>query len=484
MLQLEPSLLWKHFEALSEIPRCSGNEASAAQYVIDTATRLGLRARSDKKGNVVVSKAGNGKNADAATVVLQAHLDMVGEKTRESAHDFATDPLRLNVRDGWVNADGTTLGADNGIGVAAALAILEDDSLIHPPIEFLATVEEEVGLKGAAHIDADFVTGRILLNLDGEEEGTILVGCAGGIDVSATRMCKCIPPVMADGRALHVKVSGLAGGHSGIDIHKRRGNAIKVLSHSLLSLQQDDESLSLLSFSGGTRSNALPRDAEAFLLVGAHLTDEAVQQWAAGETARWRKIIDAGDPGVLVQAQIAPKQGLVYTAESTRRFLELLTALPDGVAAIDAELGGMVETSSNLAVATANAGRAHVLVSIRSSRPGDLTLLAERVRATTRLFGMETASSDRYPPWPRDPDSPLVELALAVHKQVLGTDAIATTIHAGLECGILSERLSGLDAISVGPWIVNPHSPDEGVEVRSVERFFDLLKGLLTRLAQ
>lgn len=483
MLDLEPRSLWKHFSALSGIPRCSGNEKAAAEYVMDVAAHLGLDNDTDVQGNVVVRKPPVGRGEGKPAVVLQAHLDMVCEKTLDSDHDFGRDPIIPVIENGWVRAAHTSLGADNGLGLAAGLAILEERDLEHPPVELLATVMEEVGLKGAAAVSSDFVNGRMLLNLDGEEEGKILVGCAGGVDLIGERTMPCLPHVMMDGRTFRIVVDGLAGGHSGIDIDKGRGNAIKIMAHTLLTLGQDETQLMLVNLRGGSKSNAIPRHAEAEFFLPGTPKLEAMVHWADRATQEWRNTLGKRDPEVTLSVEPTDTEGLFVTAEASRRILELLTASPHGVAAVDPELDGMVETSANLAIVESVNGRFTVLTSIRSSRATELSLQVTKTESLMKLIGLKTRRESEYPAWPRELESSLLQAGLAAHEDVLGTPARAATIHAGLECGILAERLPGLTAISIGPKIVSPHSPDERVEIASVERFWSFLRGLLHKLA-
>ena len=478
-MNLQPARLWAHFEALARIPRCSGNETQAGDYVVKIAERMGLPALRDACGNVVVRKPAS-PGASGPPVVLQAHLDMVCEKRQGHGHDFTTDPI-IPVLDGeWVQAAGTSLGADNGIGLAAALAILEDGSLRHPALELVATVEEEVGLKGASLITAEGVAGRRLINLDAEDEDVLLVGCAGGIEVSTTRALPCLPVVMADGESIRIVVEGLRGGHSGIDIHKGRANALSVLAISIEGLLAARSDLFIGGLAGGTKSNAIPRDAHAEVLVA---NKTGLQEWAADQTAWWRHALGDGDPGVTVRIEAADRSPIVLTPDSTSRLLLFLSAFPHGVWAVDPQLGG-VATSANLAVVTIERGTARVLTSLRSSSPETLDLAVARVEALMRLMGWTPSRENAYPAWPRAASSPLLARATEAFLSVYGAPPSIETVHAGLECGILSQRLPGLDAISIGPTIRNPHSPDERVNIGSVGRFWGFLVALLARLAE
>ncbi|MBN1424609.1 beta-Ala-His dipeptidase [Candidatus Fermentibacteria bacterium] len=478
-MNLQPSSVWEHFESLSRIPRCSGNESRVGDFVVETARELGLESRRDACGNVVVRKQAS-EGVSAPPIVLQAHLDMVCEKLPRHGHDFGTDPI-VPLTDGdWVRAQGTTLGADNGIGLAMALAILESTSLRHPPLELLATVEEEVGLKGAAALSDDFVHGRSLINLDAEDENEILVGCAGGVEITAQRDIACLPDMMLDGIPVRVVMEGLRGGHSGIDIHTGRGNAVSLLAASLIDLAGTHPELLVAELVGGTKSNAIPRDAHAVVLVRDRADLDA---WADGRTAWWRKALQSRDDGIAVRIEPADRGTLVFSSASTHRLLQFVAGFPHGVWAVDPDLGNMVETSANLAVVEALRGNLRVLVSLRSSVPHALEHAAARVEALTRLIGLEPTRTNEYPPWPRAADSPLLSAASETFARVHGKTPVIATVHAGLECGILSQKLPGLDAISIGPTIVNPHSPDERVHIGSVQRSFAFLVALLARLS-
>ncbi len=483
MLDLKPRLLWSHFEALSRIPRCSGNEKEAAEYILQVAKRIGLQAETDEYGNVVIIKPGKGCRDEAPEVILQAHIDMVCEKNKDSTHDFEKDAIVPKVKDGWVQATATSLGADNAIGLAAGLAIFEDNTLQHPPLALLVTVEEEIGLKGAAAIEPGFVKGRILINLDAEDERAILIGCAGGLEIEGTRMMPCVPHVMVDGQGYRILVEGLSGGHSGIDICKGRGNAIKVLAHSLIDLRTNYPELLVAFLAGGSKSNAIPRSAEAVIMLGGESSHQSMEDWARNQTTRWRGSFGDRDPGVVVKADPTHIDSLVVSSESSQRMLHFLSAVADGVSAIDAEVGGMTETSSNLAIVETAGGKFKTLVSFRSSRASDLDLVASEGESLMKLMGMNTSRENSYPAWERELDSSLLTIAKAAYKDTYEVDADVSTIHAGLECGILAQRLPGLTAISIGPNIMNPHSPDEKVEIVSVDRFWKFLGAVLEKLA-
>lgn len=476
---LPPTDLWSHFAQLLRIPRGSKAEGGVREYVRSVAEGAGCAAVADGAGNLLVRKPGRPGREGAPIVVLQAHLDMVQEKNADVPHDFARDPIRA-VRDGeWLKADGTTLGADNGIGVAAMLAIMEDDEMLHGPLELLFTVDEETGLTGARALPGDLLRGRLLVNLDSEEEGVVTIGCAGGGD-SALRLPVAESP--ASGAALAVSVGGLRGGHSGVDIHLQRGNAIRVLVRALLAAV-DAAGARVLTLSGGNARNAIPREATAVLQVPEENRLSTCRRALEASFAVSRRELAASDPGLasgIVRCDV-PVAG--WDEESGHRVLNLLNALPHGVLAMSLDLPGLVETSVNLAVARPEAGALHVTVHSRSSVDGSLAALRRRVRSIGELAGAAVSESEAYPGWQPDLGSDLLALMRAVYEDVMGEPPAVGAMHAGLECGIIGEKYPGMDMISFGPQIEFPHSPDERVRVGSVAPFYEVLRRALERAA-
>jgi len=480
--ELEPHALWKHFDDLLTIPRPSKHEEKARDYVIGVAARKGLRHREDAIGNVVVLKPASPGKEGAPAVVLQAHLDMVTEKNAGTVHDFFKDPI-VPRRDGdWVKATGTTLGADNGIGVATLLAILDADDLIHGPLELLFTVDEETGLTGALDLDpaALDLKGRLLLNLDSEEEGTVTVGCAGG---STSRLTLPLEnaPAPSGTASLDVKLSGLKGGHSGMEIHLQRGNASKLLARVLFAADQLTP-FHLASFSGGNKHNALPREAAAQVVVPI-VTRDAFQAAAEQEIAAIAAEIRPADPDVKLEITESSPPGRVWTVAASRRALDLLNALPHGVLSMSYDIPGLVETSTNLATVTSAEDSLTVLLSTRSSVASAMRSTKRRLHSVAELAGAEVEETEGYPGWKPDLASPLLARFQQVHHRVTGKDAEILAVHAGLECGILREKFPDMQAISFGPIIKGAHSPDEGVKIDSVGRFWELLKATLADLA-
>ena len=479
---LEPRPLWRHFDAILAIPRPSRQEERACRYVIDLAEVQGLRWRQDATGNLVVEKPASPGRESAPGVVLQGHLDMVTEKNSGTVHDFDRDPIVPRRDGGWVKATGTTLGADNGIGAAALLAVMTSDDLVHGPLELLFTVDEETGLTGVLALDADTIAlrGRLLINLDSEEEGAVTIGCAGG---SASRLALPLEtaPAPAGTAALDLTLSGLKGGHSGMEIHLQRGNAVKLLARVLLAALQQTP-FHLASFQGGNKHNALPREAAARVV----LPTEARDAFAAAverETAAIQDEIHAVDPDLKIEIAAAPSTGRVWTAAASRKALDLLNALPHGVLAMSNDIPGLVETSLNVATATTTDETLAILISIRSSVASAMRTTKRALSAIAELAGADVQESDGYPPWKPDPTSPLLARFQQIHERLLGKPAELRAVHAGLECGVLGEKFPGMEMISFGPVIQGAHSPDEAVEVASVGRFWELLTKFIERLA-
>ena len=474
---LEPQLLWKHFAALARIPRGSKNEAAAGRFVMDTARQLGLEAHQDSTGNVLVRKPASPGRDDRPSVCLQSHLDMVCEKNADKVHDFTKDPIEL-VRDGnTLRANGTTLGADNGIGVAAALAVAEDRSLRHGPLEMLFTVDEETGLTGAQRLEPGFFRSRILLNLDSEEEGEIFVGCSGGQDTQGT-WTVVREPAKAGMVALEVKVTGLRGGHSGLEIDKGRGNALKILNRVLLALAEG-AGARLAEVRGGNKRNAIPREAFATVCVPRSRATRARKL-----VARWESVVreelGAVEPELRVsaaEAGSAPAE--VLKRKHQRQIQQTVSALPHGVVKMSAAIPGLVETSTNVAVITTEGDTISLATSQRSSVASEIQEIAHTVKTIFELGGAKVSQGDGYPGWKPNLDSPTLKRAIATYASLYGREPAVKAIHAGLECGLIGEKYPGIDMISFGPTLKAVHSPDERIFVDTVPRFWGFLAALL-----
>lgn len=414
-------------------------------------------------------------------MILQSHLDMVQEKNSDVDFDFASDAIQPQQDGDWVTATGTTLGSDNGMGVAAMLAILEADDLDHPPLELLFTVDEETGLTGAAQLDASMLSARRLINLDSEDENKLCVGCAGGAD-SHLSLPIVRRPVDDGTEALRVHLGGLHGGHSGIDIHLQRGNAVRLLAR-ILTAGSDAAGLRVTEFAGGNAHNAIPREAKATVVVEAAAA-EAVGEAMTGEFDRILEELKSAEPKLKVSIETVDVPADAWDDDSTGRALGLLLALPHGVVTMSYDIPDLVETSNNLATVHEDDGRLEIETSSRSSVASALDALRRRIRAIGELAGASVEEDEGYPGWQPDMDSEMLAIVKQVHEQELGIDPEVYAVHAGLECGLIGEMLPGMDMISIGPQIEHPHSPNERVLVPSVERFWQLLTGSLARLAR
>jgi|KBSSwiS6_1023812.scaffolds.fasta_scaffold02954_2 dipeptidase D len=474
---LQPAAVWKHFADLSSIPRRSKHEEKAASHVLNVAAHLGLAATRDAAGNVIVRKPAARGREDAPSVCLQGHLDMVCVKDQAKTHDFSTDPIMLIHRDGFIAADGTTLGADNGIAVATNLALMEADDLAHGPIEFLFTVDEETGLNGAKRLEPGFVRSRLLLNLDSEEEGELYIGCAGGCDTVAKWPVQ-HEPAPPDAIAIEVAVAGLRGGHSGADIDKGRGNAIKILNRVVLRLLEQGGRLARID--GGTARNAIPDRATAVLFISASVVEECLRV-----VARMRDIVTLEIGGVENALAIDVKvlqekpSHTTLSADLQRHITTVISALPHGIVRMSQEIPGLVETSTN--VATVETGREFITLatSQRSSVMSALDEMADSVRTIFTLAAGSVEQTDAYPGWKPNLHSPILEIAQVTYRELFGARPSVKAIHAGLECGVIGARYPGIDMLSFGPTITDVHSIDERIDVASVLRFWQFITALL-----
>ncbi|HEX9022314.1 MAG TPA: aminoacyl-histidine dipeptidase [Geobacteraceae bacterium] len=476
LADLEPARLWKHFLALAKIPRGSGNEAAAAQYCADAARAMGHEVSRDPVGSVVVRKKGAPGRENAPGLVLQAHVDMVCEKNEETAHDFLHDPIDI-YRDGdLLAARGTTLGADNGIGVAAALAILESTEIKHGPLEVLFTVDEETGLTGASGFPGGVLRGRYFINLDSEEEGVLTIGCAGGIDTVVTRALTLQGPSPA-ASAYRLKLCGLKGGHSGVDINRGRANAISLLARVLHGLMPRFD-LELAAIDGGNKRNAIPR--EAFALILADPGHE--KHLSAAVAACERELLSAFgafDPGLALVMEPATAPARVIAPPDALAIVRFLFAAPHGVVAMSPDMEGLVQTSVNLGVVATKEDRFEAVFLSRSSIDSCKTSLAARIAALAGLAGMECAHSGGYPGWKPDPGTTLVKMVTALYGRMYAKPMKVEAMHAGLECGIIGEKYPGMEMVSIGPSMWDVHTPDEKVSISSSARFLDLLQAIV-----
>lgn len=479
---LRPTELWGYFNDILAIPRVSKKEERIISYLQDFAEARGLEHKQDRVGNLLISKKASPGYEDRKTIILQSHVDMVGEKHAEVEHDFERDPIKARIVEGWVRAEGTTLGADDGIGVAAAMAILADKGLEHGPLECFFTIDEESGMTGALGLEPGFLSGSILLNLDSEDEGEIFIGCAGGMDTVGSFPYRLVP-AKKDWLSYRIHVNGLLGGHSGDEIHKGLGNSIKLLNRFLWRLDRDLR-IRMVSIAGGKARNAIPREAEA--LVSIHPKDigsfrTLVEQYQHILSAEFRKV----DPGASIRITEAEAAKKVFKKKDQRALLDGLYTMPHGMIAMSQDIEGLVETSTNLAAITEKeAGVLEVITSQRSSSESAKLAIAERLEAQFRQMGAMFRHSGGYPGWQPDPSSEVLKLSEEVYRDLFKNDAEVKAIHAGLECGLFLTKYPDLDMISIGPTIRGAHSPDERIEIDTVLKFWDFLVELLKRAPQ
>jgi len=477
LAELEPRLVWSRFDELTTIARPSKDEAAVRAHVLAWAKARELGTSVDDAGNVVVRVPATPGRERAPTVVLQAHLDMVCERDPDSPYDPRAGRIHV-VREGdWVLAEGTTLGADNGIGVAAALAAAEDPELPHGSLELLLTVSEEQGLEGAKALEPALVSGRLLVNLDGTRSDSVTVGCAGSAH-TFTRLALS-PVAVADGRStLSVSLSGGRGGHSGSDIARGRANAITALGR-ILSSAHGEKPLRLAALDGGVSRNAIPREARA---VVSAADEDAFRRAATGALAALRQEHAVSDDGLQLSIETT---GSTPAADegTTSRALDLLAATPSGVVAMSQVAPGAVETSTSLNVATTEDGVLTLASMTRSASPTALDALVGRFEALARLADARIEVRRSYPPWLPDLGSSLLAAARAAYARVFGGEPRLEVVHGGLECAVLGERLPGIEMISIGPDVVGPHAPGERLSIPSTARFYRLLGALLDDLS-
>lgn len=476
--QLEPKALWKHFEVLTTIPRPSKKEDKAREYVIGLAKKLNLEVVQDEVGNVVIRKPAHAGREQAPMALLQGHLDMVCEKNEGTQHDFDSDPIQVKREGDWVKAAGTTLGADNGIGVAAALAVMESTDIAHGPLEFVFTVDEETGLTGAAEFKGGLLKSKYFLNLDSEEIGSLCIGCAGGVKTIARRKIGRHP---AKGNAAYrIKVSGLKGGHSGVDIHQGRGNAVRILGR-LLQSAMDELAVEIADIKGGSAQNAIPREAFAVVVLDDSAKNK-LESLVKRVEAEHKDDVGSFDPGVQVTVEPVKRPDEVINADDAGRAVALMVTLPHGVLAMSPEIAGLVQNSTNLATVAVDGDVLEIVTSQRSAIDASRRAAANMVATVCKLGGFEVEHAGSYPGWKPQPDSSIVKKSQAVHEKVFGKPAALIAMHAGLECGVIGEKYPGMEMISFGPTIIDVHSPAERVQISTVESFWKYLRELLENL--
>jgi len=479
---IEPRKLWSRFYDLTQIPRCSGHEAACRDYYARWAEKHQFKYDIDKIGNILIHVPASKGYEKAPTVVMQGHMDMVCEKNDGVALDFINEPLKPYVDGDWIQAKGTTLGSDNGIGLAAAVAAVESDDVVHGPLELLFTVDEETGLTGASNLKKGWIKGKYMLNLDSEEDGTLYIGCAGGGDNKMFFNLK-YEKAPARNIPVEIKISGLKGGHSGLHINQNRANAVKLLAR-FLKEAEDKCAYRLATIGGGDKHNAIPREASAVV----YLTAQKLTLLKRIRTAMKKEFLSefgAIEPGLEISVKKLGKmeKPKVLTKTLGKKVIDALLALPHGVIAMNRDIPWEVETSTNLASVKVENKKLVLHTSSRSSVEAALKAVRSQIMTIAEVFGATGVDLGGYPGWQPDFKSPLLQTVKKVHEDLFGKEAEVKVIHAGLECGIIGKTAPGLQMISWGPQIEGAHSPDEKIQISSTTRFWELLKGVLKTLA-
>ena len=473
---LNPKSVWKHFHALTQIPRPSKKEQGVIEFMKDFGTSLGLETVVDEVGNVIIKKPATRGMENRKGVILQGHLDMVPQKNSDKQFNFESDPIVTRIEGDWVTADGTTLGSDNGIGVAAAMAVLESTDIPHGPIEALFTVDEETGMTGAFGLKPGLLDGEILINMDSEDEGELYVGCAGGIDISA-RKSYTVEDNPAGHTAYAVSVRGLKGGHSGLDIPLGRANANKLMFRCLMQAEADLH-IRLSEAEGGDLRNAIPRESRAVVLVPEDLSGK-FEDLINSTQEIYRREFAETEPDLSFTCEKTDLPAGVVPLQEQYKFIRSVFACPNGVQRMSQSMKGLVETSTNLAIVRVGQGKFEALSLTRSSVDSAKEATAWKIAAVFHLIGAEVALSGEYPGWKPNMDSPILKVCQEVYRKEFGKTPEIKAIHAGLECGLLGGVYPRLDMISFGPTIRFPHSPDEKVEIPTVKKFWEFLVAIL-----
>ena len=478
--KLKPVPVWHYFEEICKIPRLSKNEEKIRAYLLDFAKQNNLESKEDDIGNILITRPASPGMENRKILVLQSHMDMVGEKNNDHPHNWMTDPITLVVQDKWVTADGTTLGADDGIGIASQMAILTDKKLKAGPIECLFTVDEESGMTGAINLKQGFFTGKILINLDSEDEGILFIGCAGGMDTVGTMKYNA-EPVQKGSTAVEISVSGLHGGHSGDEIHKGYGNSVKIMNRILWNLS-NKFNVAISSFDGGNLRNAIPREAFATIVVERSAL-EKVLKWISDFNEIITDEMGNIEKELTISAKESDLPSYVMDRENQSHLLDALTCCPHGAIAWSKEMEDLVETSTNLASVKFGAGNTITIVTTqRSSIESSKQDVASMVRSCLKLAGAEVVHSDGYPGWKPNMASEILKITRQSYKRLFNQEPQVRAIHAGLECGLIYEKFKGIDMISFGPTIKGAHTPEEKIEIKTVQMFWDLLVDVITRI--
>jgi dipeptidase D len=480
--QLQPPAVWNYFGEILRIPRPSKKEEKIIAYLIDFAEHHKLKYKKDETGNILISKPPATGCENKKGVVLQSHLDMVCEKDADKEHDFNSDPIEAYTEKGWVKAKGTTLGADNGIGIAAQLAILEDKSLKHGPLECLFTVDEETGLTGAFNIGPEFFNAEILINLDSEDEGELFIGCAGGIDTLISMPCKIVSG-KKNGVAFIINISGLKGGHSGDDINKGRGNSIKLLARFLWEVSKLCK-IRIFNLWGGNLRNAIPRESGAGIIVNVEGINPFLSHFDEFRTTIRSEYSDT-EPNLDIRMEEAELPEFMLKNNVQKRLVNSLYSCPDGVMEMSRDIPGLVQTSTNLAsVGISENNIIEIVTSQRSSKDFSKRNISNQIVSLFELSKSKATKTAGYPGWTPDKNSEILHTSKSAYLELFGKNPVVRAIHAGLECGLFLEKYPGLDMVSFGPTIRDAHSPHEKMDISTVEKFWKLLLKVLEKIPE
>ena len=479
---LRPWALWMYFEEICRIPRISRNEERIRQYLLEFAAKHNLESKEDSTGNILITRKAAPGFEKVKPLVLQSHMDMVGEKNADHPHNWKTDPITPVIRNGWVSASGTTLGADDGVGIAAQLAVLTDEKIHAGEIECLFTVDEESGMTGAVNLQPEFIKGRTLLNLDSEDEGILYIGCAGGMDTVGTIRYNPVP-VSSDDIAVELSVTGLRGGHSGDEIHKGLGNAVKIMNGLLRELSANTGAR-LSHINAGNLRNAIAREAFALITIEPDNLEQLLQLVNNYEELIADELRNI-DPDLRISAKPAGMPEFVIDDKSQSLLIEVLECCPHGVIRWSAEMDDLVQTSTNLASAKSSEGNTIVIITTqRSSVDREKHEAGEMVAACLRKAGANIKQSEGYPGWQPDINSEILAVTTNAYRKLFGNEPLVRAIHAGLECGLIHEKVRNIDMISFGPTIRGAHTPEEKIEIASAERFWDLLLEVIHSMSE
>ncbi|MCR5292235.1 MAG: aminoacyl-histidine dipeptidase [Eubacterium sp.] len=484
--ELEPKKVFYYFEQIASIPHGSGDTKRISDYISLFAERRGLRYHQDSKNNVIIWKSASDGAENAPAVILQGHMDMVCEKEDWCDIDFESDGLSLKLENGIISAEGTTLGGDDGIAVAYMLALLDSDELVHPPLECVFTVDEEIGLLGAASLDVSLLKGRYMINLDSEDEGHIMAGCAGGTTITAhipyeNEVCD-----NSSRYLMKVSVSGLLGGHSGQEIDKGRANADSLLGRILYTLKKADPSLRLVSLKGGSKDNAIPRNSSAFMYISDKAAvANAIKNLRQAVKTEYRTT----DPDIIINNDYIDIDGSmisskVMTSDSTERVISALFTFPTGLQSMSFEIPGLPETSLNLGILETRDGEICLSYMIRSSLNSKKSELSDKLKSLTNAYGGITTVQSDFSAWEYNPDSELRDIMINTYRKMFDKEPVIEVIHAAVECGLFTGRLPGLDAVSIGPDMKDIHTPNEALDAASVKRTWDYVLEVLKQLAE